>query len=1062
MKNDETKLNTVDFPIVGIGASAGGLAAFEAFFSGMPPIVNPNMAFVIVQHLAPDHKSILTELIQRYTRMQVLEVEDGIKVKPNCAYIIPPNRDMTFLNGSLYLKEPSSPRGQRLPIDFFFRSLALDQKEKAICIVLSGNGNDGTIGVRAIKGEGGMAMAQNPETTEYDGMPRSAIATGLMDFISPAKSMPAELIQYVEHSFGKLPKMISSADTKELFDKIFALLKVQTSHDFSEYKPTTINRRIERRIAVHHIDSMENYFKYLQKTPLEVQMLYHDLLIGVTSFFRDTEIFRILENQIIPKIFANKQAGAVIRIWSTGCSTGEEPYSLAILFQEYLDRAKQNFKLQIFATDIDSRAITIARTGSYSSNITLDVTPERLAQYFTFDESKAAYRISKSIRDMVVFSEQNIIKDPPFSKIDLISCRNLMIYMNGNLQKRIIPLFHYALNPEGILFLGNSETIGDFGDLFSVEDRKAKVYQRKEVFRNISQTMFGKFHSMPGLPAVNVSSHPEKLVTQTKLPFKELTEKALLQQIAPNGALINAAGDILYLYGRAGVYLELPAGEFGTSNIIKLAKEGLKQDLMIALSKAANETSIVHRSGIYINIEGSPKNISITIRPVLSEFSEGSSTPLFLVVLEEETIPVQKEKPYKFADDSSSDVNEYITQLKQELKTKEEFLQNLNEELETSNDNLKSFNEEMQSVNEELQSTNEELETSKEELQSVNEELATINTELQTKVTDLSRVNNDMNNLLAGTGIATIFLDLSLRILRFTPTAIKIINLIPTDVGRPVAHVVSNLIGYTTLVDDLQEVLDSLIQKQVEVQIQDDKWYTMRIQPYRTLENVIEGAVITFSEITERRIAEQKVKELLENNEVLLREVHHRIKNHMASVFSLLSLQSTNASEAIVATALRDAANRVQSMMVLYDQLNQSKNLDKISAKKYLTTLVDQILGNSQIASWIKTERNIMDFELDVNRLQSLGLIVNELLTNTIKYAFKDRQEGFIKIEMLVVDQTVFVSVEDNGNGIAESIDFESSTGFGLKLVKMLSKHLSGKIAIIRNKGTKITIEFHL
>jgi two-component system CheB/CheR fusion protein len=1031
---EETKLNTIDFPIVGIGASAGGLGAFEAFFSGMPPVINPDMAFVIVQHLAPDHKSILTELIQRYTRMRVLEVEDGIKVEPNCAYIIPPNRDMTFLNGSLLLREPSLPRGQRLPIDFFFRSLAQDQKEKAICIVLSGNGNDGTIGVRAIKGEGGMAMAQNPETTEYDGMPRSAIATGLIDFISPAKSMPAELMQYVEHSFGKLPKMISSADTKEIFDKIFSLLKAQTSHDFSEYKPTTINRRIERRIAVHHIDSMENYFKYLQKTPVEVQMLYHDLLIGVTSFFRDTEIFRILENQIIPKIFANKQAGAVIRIWSTGCSTGEEPYSLAILFQEYLDRAKQNFKLQIFATDIDSRAITSARTGTYSSNITLDVTPERLAQYFTFDDTKASYRISKSIRDMVVFSEQNIIKDPPFSKIDLISCRNLMIYMNGNLQKRIIPLFHYALNPEGILFLGNSETIGDFGNLFSVEDRKAKVYQRKEVFRNISQTMFGKFHSLPGLPAINVSSRPEKLITQTKLPFKELTEKALLQQIAPNGALINATGDILYLYGRAGAYLELPAGEIGTSNIIKLAREGLKQDLMIALSKAANETSIVHRSGIFINIEGSPKTISITVRPVLSELSEGSNTPLFLVVLEEETTPVQKETPYKFADDSSSDVNEYITQLKQELKTKEEFLQNLNEELETS----------------------------KEELQSVNEELATINTELQTKVTDLSRVNNDMNNLLAGTGIATIFLDLSLRILRFTPTAIKIINLIPTDVGRPVAHVVSNLIGYTTLVDDLQEVLDSLIQKQVEVQIRDDKWYTMRIQPYRTLENVIEGAVITFSEITERRIAEQKVNELLEKNEILLREVHHRIKNHMASVFSLLSLQSTNANEALVATALRDAANRVQSMMVLYDQLNQSKNLDKISAKKYLTTLVDQILGNSQIASWIKIEKNIMDFELDVNRLQSLGLIVNELLTNTVKYAFKNRQDGFIKIETLVVDQTAFVSVEDNGNGISDSIDFESSTGFGLKLVKMLSKHLSGKIAIIRNKGTKITIEFHL
>ncbi|MBP6738980.1 MAG: PAS domain-containing protein [Leptospiraceae bacterium] len=1032
--NEESELNTVDFPIVGIGASAGGLAAFEAFFSGMPPIVNPDMAFVIVQHLAPDHKSILTELIQRYTRMKVLEVEDGIKVEPNCAYIIPPNREMSFLNGSLFLREPSSPRGQRLPIDFFFRSLALDQKQKAICIVLSGNGNDGTLGVRAIKGEGGMAMAQSPESTEYDSMPRSAIATGLIDFTSPPEAMAGELMQYVEHSFGKLPKINSSAKTKDISNKIFLLLKAQTGHDFSEYKPTTINRRIERRIAIHHMNSLESYFIYLQKTPMEVEILYHDLLIGVTSFFRDTETFQILETQIIPNLFINKQNSSVIRIWSTGCSTGEEPYSLAILFQEYLDRTKQSIKIQIFATDIDNHAIAIARTGSYSSNIALDVTPERLAQFFTFDDTKASYRISRHIRDMVVFSEQNIIKDPPFSKIDFISCRNLMIYMNGNLQKRIIPLFHYALNSNGILLLGNSETIGDYGDLFSIEDRKSKIYHRKEVFRSLNQSIAGSLQTFPISTEINPFNRPERAQKQIKLPFKELTEKALLQQIAPNGALINATGDILYIYGRAGVYLELPSGEIGTSNIIKMAREGLRQDLMIALSKAANETNIVRRTGIFVNIEGSPKNISITIRPVLHEISEGSSSPLFLVIIEEETTPEKIEKPIIFGDSSFLEANEYIAQLKQELKTKEEFLHSLNEELETS----------------------------KEELQSVNEELATINTELENKVADLSRVNNDMNNLLAGTGIATIFLDLSLRILRFTPTAIKVINLIPTDVGRPVAHVVSNLVGYTNLLEDLQEVLDTLIPKQIDVQIQENKWYTMRIQPYRTLENVIEGAVITFSEITERRNAEQIVKELLEKNEILLREVHHRIKNHMASVFSLLSLQSTSAKDQLVSIALRDAANRVQSMMVLYEQLNKSKNLDQISTRIFLTTLIEQILSNSQIATSIQIEKNIMDFDLDVNRLQSLGLIVNELLTNTIKYAFKDRQDGFIRIETFVNKNIVFVSIEDNGIGIPDSIDFDNSTGFGLKLIKMLSKQLGGKIAIARNKGTKFTIEFPL
>src|SRR5512140_3090135 len=492
------------FPIVGIGASAGGLGAFEAFFSGMPADKDPGMAFVLVQHLAPDHKSILTELVRRYTRMQVFEATDGVEVQPNCAYIIPPNRDMAFLNGTLQLLEPALPRGQRLPSDLFFRSLAQDQHERAICIVLSGTGSDGTLGVRAIKGEGGMAMAQNPASTEYDGMPRSAIATGLVDYELPPAEMPAQLIAYVAHAFGKPPRTApSTAKAENALKKTFVLLRAQTGHDFSQYKPSTVHRRIERRMAVHQIETMEGYVKYLQQTPVEAEALFRDLLIGVTNFFRDPEAFKALEAQVIPKLFAGKPADAVIRVWSPGCSTGEEAYSIAILLQEHLEARKQGCKVQVFATDIDSQAIATARGGRYPASITADISPERLARFFTAEPDGSAYRVHKGIRDMLVFSEQNVIKDPPFSRLDLVSCRNLLIYMGGDLQKKLIPLFHYALNPNGFLFLGTSETVGEFGDLFAALDRKSKVYQRKADLHGAQRAALGRF--LPPMTALEAA-----------------------------------------------------------------------------------------------------------------------------------------------------------------------------------------------------------------------------------------------------------------------------------------------------------------------------------------------------------------------------------------------------------------------------------------------------------------------------------------------------------------------------------------------------------------------------
>ncbi len=843
--HETIKDKTVSFPIVGIGASAGGLAAFESFFSGMPVDADPGMAFVLVQHLAPDHKSILTDLIQRYTRMQVFEVEDGMVVRPNCTYIIPPNRDMAFLGGALQLLEPTSPRGQRLPIDYFFRSLAQDQHERAICVVLSGTGSDGAQGVRAIKGEGGMAMAQNPATTEYDGMPRSAIATGLVDFELPPAEMPAQLIAYAAHAFGKAPKLAAAPSPKSenALKKIFILLRAQTGHDFSQYKPSTINRRIERRMALQQIDTMESYVKHVQQTPTEVESLFRDLLIGVTNFFRDPPVFQALEEKIMPQLFVGKPIGGSIRVWTPGCATGEEAYSLAILLAEHQDSLKQSCKIQVFATDIDNQAIATARAGLYPASIAADVSPERLARYFSAEGDGSAYRIHKTIRDMLIFSEQDVIKDPPFSRLDLISCRNLLIYMGSDLQKKLVPLFCYALNPGGFLVLGTSETVGDFGNLFTVQDRKIKIYQRKDTLQGASRIGLGSF--LPpqtamdaALPQVVAGTMPN----QKKLTLRELTEQALLQQLVPSGALVNVHGDILYLHGRTGMYLEPAVGEVGVYNILKMAREGLRHELTSALHKVAAGMEIVRSPGLRVKTNGSFTPVNLIVRPAQPNAEATSEPPLFLIILEE--APPETDVQTPRSPDSGSDTQ--VAALKQELRAKEEYLQTTNEE-------LKSSNEEMQSINEELQSTNEELETSKEELQSVNEELATVNAELQNKVADLTRANNDMNNLLAGTGIGTVFVDHGLRILRFTPPATKIINLIQSDIGRPVGHIVSNLAGYDSLLEDTRAVLDTLVPKEVEVHSLAGMWYAMRILPYRTLENVIEGAVITFTDITESK-----------------------------------------------------------------------------------------------------------------------------------------------------------------------------------------------------------------
>ncbi len=855
-------ITDLGFPIVGIGASAGGLAAFESFFLGIPAGTDLGMAFILIQHLSPNHESILSNLIGHYTRMSVFDVKDGMPVQVNCVYIIPPSKDMAITNGTLQLLDPLEPHGHRLPIDFFFRSLARDQREKSICIVLSGNGCDGTAGLREIKAEGGMVMAQSAASSEFNGMPQSAVDTGLVDFELVPSDMAAKLLAYTTHTHrhGSASNAIAPRSGNVL-KKILLLLRAQTGHDFSQYKPNTIYRRIERRMAVHQIDSADDYYLYLQHAPEEIDALFSDLLIGVTKFFRDPDTFKMIEETIIPKLFSGKIThNGVIRIWCAGCSTGEEAYSLAILLHERMEILKQTFQVQIFATDIDTRAIASARTGLYPANIANDIHAERLVHFFTLEPENNMYRIHKSIRDMVIFSTQDVIKDPPFSRLDMISCRNLMIYMDSELQKKLIPLFHYTLKPGGILFLGTSESIGEFNDLFSAVDGKLKLYQRKQDYQGAQRMALNQFH--PPLTERN-TNHPDrsgKTAVPERLSLRELIEQALLTQFSPSAALVNRQGDILYLYGRMGKYLEPVPGETGINNILKMARDGLQRDMTTLLRKTAIAKELVKMPNLAITTNGIDSFVNLTIKPIVYDDSQENDQPLFLIILEE--LPVTAASKAHFDNRKREDVSSQselsapeatlkITALTEELRANREYLQAINEDQEISNEELQSSNEEMQSVNEELQSTNEELETSKEEMQSINEELSTVNTELQTKILDLSQVSNDMNNLLASTGIGTIFVDLQLCIMRFTPAITQIINLIPSDIGRPVAHTVSNLIGYDNLITDVQIVLDSLIPKEIDVETTGHSWYTMRIRPYRTLDNIIEGAVITFVDITE-------------------------------------------------------------------------------------------------------------------------------------------------------------------------------------------------------------------
>ena len=829
-------------PIVGIGASAGGLEALETFFKAMPS--DAGIGFVLVVHLDPTHISLLPELLQKQTPMPVHQIEDGMCVEPNHVYVIPPNRDLTILHGTLNLMDLIQPRGANLPIDNFFRSLAQDQGRNAACVILSGTGTDGTLGVKAIKGEVGMVMSQDVGSAKYDGMPRSAIATGLVDYVLPPDRMPGQLIKYIKHAVWKTSAGMIPGDGSlpQALQKIFIILRERTGHDFSMYKKNTIYRRIERRMIVHQIDAMADYARYLRESEHEADNLFKELLIGVTNFFREPEAFDTLQNKALPKMLADKPVDHTVRVWIPGCATGEEAYSVAIVLHECMERIGRRFHFQIFGTDINPDAIDTARAGLYPGSIVADVGEERIKRFF-FQEDGGRYRVKNSIRETLVFAPQNVIKDPPFTKLDLLCCRNLLIYLNAELQRKLLPVFHYGLRPDGILFLGSSETIGPARDLFTLVHKKWKIYLRKTA-AGITHPVLN-FPPQPEFYDARDLEMPGTVKAAEGLSALQMVETILSQSDAPACAIVNDACNVVYIHGRTGRFLEPAIGK-ASMNIVEMARPGLKVELAAAIGQvAANKQEAVFK-GLRVEFNGGKLFVDLTVKPVM----EQSAVRGLMMVVFEETARPTKARTVKPKIKTIKRRGETVAEIEQELRYTRESLQSTIEELETSNEELKSTNEELQSTNEELQSTNEELETSKEELQSLNEESATVNTELQCRLDELNRTHDDMKNLLDSTDIAIIFLDADMRCRGFTPKAQEIIPLTTADSGRPVEHLASNLKD-VDVVEYGRKVLKDLNVQRVEVESRDGKYYAMGVRPYRTLANVIDGVVITFEDISE-------------------------------------------------------------------------------------------------------------------------------------------------------------------------------------------------------------------
>ncbi|HLP18213.1 MAG TPA: CheR family methyltransferase, partial [Bacteroidota bacterium] len=774
---------------------------------------------------------------------------DRVVVQANTVYVIPPNKSMSILNGTLHLFDPVETRGVRLPIDLFFRSLADDKDDKSIGIILSGMGSDGSLGLRSIKERGGIALVQEPHTAKFDSMPHSALEAVMADIVAPAEELPQKLMDFMWQSSQRSSKMHESEKNTGALEKIILLLRTRTGHDFSLYKKTTLYRRVERRMGIHQIGRIAAYVRYLQENPAEGEILFRELLIGVTNFFRDPFIWEYLRDKVFPSLIAKADDGTTFRAWVPACSTGEEAYSLAIVFKEAMESVKPNktLSLLIFGTDLDHTAIDKARKAAYPSNISADVSPKRLNRFFIKVEHQ--YRLSTEIREMLVFAPQNVIKDPPFTKLDIITCRNLMIYLESELQKKLLALFHYSLKPDGVLFLGNAETIGPQDELFQPIEPKYRIYKCRSKVKNAGVTDFpasavdGYYHTGAIPPA-----------QENAINVQALTDRLLLQKFSPPGILVTEKGDIVYLTGETEKYLTIPQGR-ANWNLFAMAREGLRHALPALLRKATLSYEKIILQNVVIAAAEGELHTDITIQQI---DRPSSLQGKILLVFNDRTTMKRSSSTLKNKPKSEKG-SSHGASVRENQRLKSE-LQSTREEMQTSQEELKSMNEELQSTNEELQSTNEELTTSKEEMQSLNEELHTVNTELQSKVDDLARVNNDMTNLLNSTEIATLFLDKDLKIRQFTISTTKIFKLIQSDIGRLFTDQVTKL-EYPEIYDDAKEVLRTLTYSEKTVPAHGNQWFTVRIMPYRTIDDKIDGIVMTFIDVTKAKTLENSLSE---------------------------------------------------------------------------------------------------------------------------------------------------------------------------------------------------------
>jgi two-component system, chemotaxis family, CheB/CheR fusion protein len=1006
------------FPVVGVGASAGGIEALESLFKAMPAA--PGMAFVIITHLAPGRESLLPEILARDTQMPVAIAEHDQPVRSDHIYVGGTDAVLGIEKGRLRIRATTGGH-ERTPIDSFFAALADDQGENAIGIVLSGAGSDGTLGIKAIKEHGGLTLAQAADHSgpRHPSMPASAIATGLVDVAVPVEAMPAQLVAYV-HSFDILDKGVEKDEGADQVRKaICAILLDQTGHDFSGYKTRTFYRRVERRMQILQIRSLAAYADRLRQDAGEVNTLFRDLLIGVTNFFRDVNAFEALQQLVVPRLFEDRGPADTIRVWVPGCATGEEVYSLAIMLREQIEQRRSRVKIQVFATDIDDAALAVARTGRYPDALLQGVSKERLERFFTVEGT--SYVISKQIRDMCVFSLHSVVRDPPFSRMDLISCRNLLIYLNSELQGHVVPVFHYALKPGGFLFLGTSENISQHGDLFTPIDKKNRVFQRGEDGGATPHPLFRR-HGVPaGATAEAKGSRGRSL--------RQSIEARVLERYVPAHVVVTREGDIINYSVGTGKYLEAPPGRPSRA-LIAMARMGLRLPLRFALQEAIESGHPSVRDNIAVDSEHGSELVTVTVEPL----REDGGDTLYLVVFSELRTPVaQEESPSRKERPSDPQLD----QAERDLRDARERLQSMVEEYETAIEELKSSNEEMVSVNEELQSTNEEMETSKEELQSVNEELQTVNHELTVKIDELDRANSDLRNLYESTEIATIFLDHSLIIRSFTPAVTRIFNLIPSDRGRPLTDIAHHL-DYAELAQDIQQVFGTRQAIERRIDRRDGTAnFIVRVLPYWTGNNKIEGAVLTFIDVTSLVQSEKQQR-------VLVAELNHRVRNMLTVIVGVATQTLKRVTDP--QSFAKDFLDRLHAMARSYELVSRD-DWTEVSLSDVIRQELEPLVPG-------RSERLVADgplVSLTPKVALSLGMVVHELATNAAKYGSLSVQGGSLNVTWSIEKrgriQTHLVMdwKEHDGPPVKKAL----RRGFGITLIEReVAQGLGGKVTI--------------